>query len=184
MTKKISALLIIIFITANIVVLYGFLLNIVTYHISEEFYTKYLFYEFYILSDYEREFSGNIYLALLWISFLSNIVFSIILSLILGLIGFFFKTGKTMLSNVLKSVFLVLLITILFNILGYVLSLVFPGDRLSFYQYPFTLLDRVNFNIANWINLFGYIGLAVGTLIAIAYLIKKIKADTTKNLTQ
>ena len=101
------------------------------------------------------------------------------MSLILSVVGFFFKSGKTMLSNVLKSLGIVLFVTILFNIFGYLLGIVLPEDTFSFYQqFPFQILDWTSFNSVYWINLFSYIGIIIGTLIAIIFLIRKIKADT------
>jgi len=84
-----------------------------------------------------------------------------------------------MLSNVLKSLGIVLFVTILFNIFGYLLGIVLPEDTFSFYQqFPFQILDWTSFNSVYWINLFSYIGIIIGTLIAIIFLIRKIKADT------
>ncbi len=64
--KKTIKLLSIVFISIVLSVFYGITHDFITSKISPEFYTKFTFFNFAILDDYERTFNGNWTFALIW----------------------------------------------------------------------------------------------------------------------
>ena len=163
--KKLGAFLIIVFISITIAVIYGVAHDTITSKISPEFYTKLTFFKFGILDDYVREFNGNWTFALIWIGFFSTWWFGLLTGVVIGVFGLKYSNGQRMLHKSLKSLLIVLTITILFGFVGYGIAELNPSDIISNYDLPFEIEDKRDFNKVVKIHNFSYLGGIVGLII-------------------
>lgn len=165
--KKTAKLLLIVFISIFLSVIYGITHDLITSKISPEFYTKFTFFNFGILDDYERPFNGNWTLALVWVGFFSTWWFGLFTGLILGISGIKYSEEKQILNKTFKSILIVIGITILFGIVGYGIAELNPSEIITNYDLPFKIEDKVAFNkvleIHNYSYLGGIVGLIIGT---------------------
>ncbi|MFH6991791.1 hypothetical protein [Flavobacterium sp. FlaQc-48] len=165
--KKISKLVLIVFISIFLSVIYGITRDFITAKISPEFYTKFLFFNFGILDDYERTFSGNWTFALIWVGFFSTWWFGLLAGLILGIVGMKYSDENQMLNEELKSIFIVIGITIIFGFVGYGIAELNPSETIKNYNFPFRIEHKAEFNkvskIHNFSNFGGIVGLIIGT---------------------
>lgn len=172
--KKISKLLLIVFISIFLSVFYGITHDFITAKISPEFYTKFTFYNFGILDDYERTFNGNWTFALIWVGFFSTWWFGLLTGLILGIVGMKYSDEKQILNKALKSIFIVIGITIIFGFLGYGLAELNPSEIITNYYFPFEIEHKAEFNKVSKIHNFSYFGGIVGLTIGTFNLIKNL----------
>jgi len=166
--KKTGTLILIIVISIILSVIYGITHDFITSKISPEFYTKLTFFNFGILDDYSREFGGNWTFALVWIGFFSTWWFGLLTGLILGIVGMKYSDRKNLLNKTLKSILIVIGITILFGFVGYGIAELNPSEIITNYNFPFEIEYKAEFNKVSKIHNFSYyggiVGLIIGTL--------------------
>ncbi len=170
--KKISKFLLIIFISIFLTVIYGITNDFITAKISPEFYTKFTFFNFGILDDYERTFNGNWTFSLIWVGFFSTWWFGLLTGLILGIVGMKYCDQKQMLNKTLKSILIVIVITIIFGFVGYGTAELNPSEIIMNYNFPFEIEHKAEFNKVSKIHNFSYYGGIVGLIIGTFNLIK------------
>ena len=163
--KKLGAFIIIVFISITLAVIYGVTHDFITSRISPEFYTKLTFFNFGILDDYAREFDGNWTFALIWVGFFSTWWFGFLTGVILGIFGLKYRGGQIMLNKSLKSLIIVIGITILFGFIGYAIAELNPSEVITNYNFPFEIEQKADFNKVAKIHNFSYIGGIVGLII-------------------
>lgn len=165
--KKISIIILIIFLSITVSVIYGILHDFITSGISPEFYTKYTFFNFGILDDYSRPFNGNWVFALIWVGFFSTWWFGFFAGLILAILGLKYNDLKLILNVTLKSIMVIIGITLLFGVFGYVIAVLNPSEIIENNNFPFEIENKINFNkvrkIHNFSYLGGFFGLMIGT---------------------
>lgn len=162
--RKTLALILIIFISITLSVIYGISHDFITSKISPEFYTKLTFFNFGILDDYSREFSGDWTFALVWVGFFSTWWFGLLTGLILGIVGMKYSDGKQMLNKTLKSILIVIGITIIFGFVGYGIAELNPSEIITNYDFPFEIEHKTEFNKVSKIHNFSYFGGIVGLI--------------------
>jgi hypothetical protein len=170
--KKTGTLIFIIVISIIISVIYGITHDFITSKISPEFYTKLTFFNFGILDDYSREFDGNWTFALIWVGFFSTWWFGLLTGLILGIVGMKYSEEKKLLNKTLKSILIVIGITILFGFAGYGIAELNPSEIITNYNFPFEIEHKAEFNKVAKIHNFSYIGGIVGLIIGMLNQIK------------
>ena len=170
--KKTGTLILIVVISIFLSVIYGITHDFITSKISNEFYTKLTFFEFGILDDYSREFNGNWTFALIWVGFFSTWWFGLLTGLILGILGMKYSNGKNLLNKTLKSILIVIGITIVFGFVGYGIAELNPSEIITNYTYPFEIEHKAEFNKVAKIHNFSYIGGIVGLIIGMLNQIK------------
>jgi hypothetical protein len=183
--NKIFVLLLISLISTLLSGLYGVLHNQITYSISPEFYTKFLFYRFGL----DEYFTHSQRIGASLVGFLSSWWVGLAAGLTLGSVGFIYHDGKIMFKQTLKAISLVLLAAVLTLLTTFIYGLlkVFK-DSLSaanYEQYVIRLpedipenviiQDPYPFYLVGLIHDFSYFGGLLGLLLAIAFLIGKYK---------
>jgi hypothetical protein len=163
--KKLGAFILIVFISITLSVVYGVAHDFITSKISPEFYTKLTFFNFGILDDYEREFSGNWTFALVWVGFFSTWWFGFLTGIVLGIFGLKYSDGQIMLNKSLKSLLIVIGIAILFGFVGFGIAELFPSEIITNYNFPFEIEHKAEFNKVAKIHNFSYFGGIVGLII-------------------
>ena len=163
--KKIRTLILIIVISIILSVIYGITHDFITSRISTEFYTKLTFFNFGILDDYGRKFNGDWTFALVWVGFFSTWWFGLLTGLILGIVGMKYSEGKNLLNKTLKSILIVIGITILFGFVGFGIAELSPSEIITNYDFPFEIEHKSEFNKVAKIHNFSYFGGIVGLII-------------------
>ena len=163
--KKIISLIIIIFISIILSAIYGVNHNFIMSHISPEFYTKFTFFNFGILDDYGRKFSGNWTFALIWVGFFSTWWFGLFTGLIFGIIALKYNIGKQIFNKTFDSFFIIIVITILFGFIGYIIAEINPSEIITNYNLPFEIEHKIEFNKVAKINIYSYFGGIIGLII-------------------
>lgn len=163
--KKATKLLLIVFISIVLSVIYGTIHDFITSKISPEFYTKFTFFNFGLLDDYERKFNGNWTFALIWVGFFSTWWFGLLTGLILGIVGMKYSNEKQMLNKTLKSILIVIGITIIFGFVGYGIAELNPSEIITNYHFPFEIEHKIEFNKVVKIHNYSYLGAIVGLII-------------------
>ncbi|PWH82068.1 hypothetical protein DIS18_12445 [Algibacter marinivivus] len=166
--KKLGTFIIIVFISIALAAIYGVTHDFITSKISPEFYTKLIFFNFGILDDYAREFNGNWTFSLIWVGFFSTWWFGLLTGIVLGIFGLKYSDRQIMLNKSLKSIFIVIGITILFGFVGYGIAELNPSEIIANYDLPFEIEHKAEFNKVAKIHNFSYFGgifgLIIGTL--------------------
>lgn len=186
--KKFFTLLLIVLIAFILGVIYRVLHVQINYSISEEYYTKFLFFQFSLNYSWELNF-GNIEINMpklienqprLGVSIIGFLEFwwvGLIGGLVLGLIGLIHPTWKQMLRISIKAMVLTTSIAFAFGLLGiglgYILQLLTPHEN---WKYSFSTFIE---NAFAWIGFkpdFAYIFVLIGLVFGIRYSIKRKKA--------
>ena len=162
--KKQITLILIVLISIILSVIYGITHDFITSKISPEFYTKLTFFNFGILDDYAREFNGNWTFALVWVGFFSTWWFGLLIGLIFGIIGMKYSNEKQMLIKTLKSLLIVISITILFGFVGFGIAELNPSEIINNYDLPFEIEHKADFNKVSKIHSFSYFGGIAGLI--------------------
>jgi MFS family permease len=160
-----------ILISAIVAGIYGIIHDQITYTISPEYFTKFKFKQFKVSP---AQFGGNRQ-AVAIIGFLATWWMGILIGLTIGLTSFIFRDHVQMKNMLKKSVKIILFITILAAVIGFVAS------KLSLITITISwgadeLNDRRNFLHVAAIHNSSYIGGIAGVLAGVFYLIIKKKA--------
>ncbi len=167
---------------------YGILLDQVTFTISDEYFTKFKFIRFGIGQLHMKEIMGAAEVRLQYprlgvvqIAVLASWWVGMLMGIILGVIGLFHSNSKEMYRIALKSIFIILAITILVAIIGCAYGGLYVVDNPPDWPFPINLFDQRSFIVVGCIHNFSYIGGGLGLLVAIFYSLRSIrKASKTK----
>lgn len=173
MTKKILILGLIIILTPILAGLYGIIHDQLTYSISDEYFTKFKFYQFELVDEGakigipERQGAAIVgFLATWWTG--------IPIGIILGFLGLIHNDWKNMFKIVFKSLILTLIVAFVVGLLGLLYGKLFLiKSDLSCWYIPDNLIDREQFILVGSMHNFSYIGGLVGLTFAIIYQIKQ-----------
>jgi hypothetical protein len=157
--------------------LFGVIHDQITFSISREYFTKFKYQQFGFGSD---SFGGDRQ-TVAAIGFLATWWVGLFIGLIFGFTGLIFPDHKEMFKAVSKSIALVLMISVLSGIAGFLIAkfhLVKTGVGWSF---PDHLVDRESFIIVGTIHNFSYLGALTGLLAGVIYmLVRKQKLVRVK----
>lgn len=172
-TVFISALLLLSIIAG----LYGIVHDIITYHISSEYFTRYTFIELGLTDAFgQPEISEYVYLAITgwmttwWMGLIAGIVF--------GIFAYGTTTAQSMATLIARASVLMLGITVTFGVLGYIAGLLSNAFGLfNPASYIFFLdgepKDVAHFNIAAFIHNFSYVGGGLGILLGCVWIVRQ-----------
>lgn len=193
MNNKTLVFFLILFISPLIAGVYGIIHNQLTYSISSEFFTKFMFYRFGL----DEYFNESQRLGVSIVGFLSSWWVGLPIGIILGLVGWIFENGKVMFKNTLKAIALTIFITLLTPFISVTYEFL-PDwlDSVSYEQYYFetpsdvpenvVIQEKFLFYLVGLIHNYSYLGGLIGLIIGIAYLIwsfKKVKPTTNTSYT-
>ncbi|MEO6303002.1 MAG: hypothetical protein ABIP51_07500 [Bacteroidia bacterium] len=165
--KKLGVFFIILLSTPLIAGLYGIVHDQITYSISEEYYTKFKFFQFKLAYLGNEAIFPNPRIKVMQVGFMATWWTGLIIGLLQGLVGFIHKDFKTMFKLVFKSVFIVVLITMFTGIVGFFYGKFFLTD--PDWYFPENLLDKQSFINVGSIHNFGYLGGLLGLFAGIIF---------------
>lgn len=182
MNNKIVVLVLIILVSPVIAGSYGIIHNQITYTISPEFFTKFMFYRFGL----DEYFNESQRLGASIVGFLSYWWLGIPIGMILAVVGCIFDNGKTMLKQTLWAIFIVILIAFT---TPFISVIVYFSEEfinsLSYTQYIVStpeflpegviIQDQFRFYLVGLIHDLSYLGGLLGLIAGIIYLIWKFR---------
>lgn len=149
--------------------LYGILHDQVTYSISEEYFTKFKYRQF----GFTNEIFGSPRKTVALIGFLASWWTGLLIGLTLGLVSLIFPDHISMKKVLVKSIFIVLLVTVLGGLTGYIRGKYFLVNSGVNWWFPGDLINKNSFIIAGSVHNYSYMGGAVGLLSGIVFIIIK-----------
>jgi hypothetical protein len=153
--------------------LYGLIHDQLTYTISNEYFTKFKFKQFGIINLPDR-------IAVSFIGILATWWMGLILSVILGLIGFIQKGPKRMFRYSLEAFGLTIVIAFITGLIGLLYGFMFLSSKSpEYFKYwfiPENLINFKNYIAVGSMHNFSYLGGGIGLIAGIIWLIiRKIK---------
>jgi len=151
---------------------FGIVHDQITYTISEEYYTKFKFIQFYINNETNR-------FGVALVGLLSTWWMGLIIGIILGLVGLIQKNIKEMYQATLESLIIVFLITVLTELFGFLYAqmyLMHQGrDYFKSWYIPEDILNLKNYITVGMMHNFAYLGGFLGILFGIVWQITRKK---------
>lgn len=174
MNNKTGLLILTVILSVISASIYGIAHNLVSYSISEEYFTHFTFEKFGL---WENGY-GDEELKASLVGFLSTWWFGLIFGIINGFIGLTQKTVKTMRRSIIGATFRIFVFATLFASIGVFVGF-FIIPKLDFpWNIPTDLFDQQRFLTAETMHTFSYIGGIIGILCGIKYQLKIKKSLT------
>nr|WP_294903224.1 hypothetical protein [uncultured Lacibacter sp.] len=168
-----------VFIAIIVAGVYGILHDQITYSISPEYFTKFKYKQF----GFEPEWFGGHRATVAVIGFLATWWMGLFIGILLGLLSFIFSTHTIMLSTLRKAVLLVLAITVIAGVAGYLYGSFYLAVRPVNWWMPEDLSDKNAFIIVGSMHNFSYAGGLAAACIAVVYIFKTYKVVKAKQNT-
>mgnify|MGYP000848926478 FL=1 len=165
--KKIKSFIKILLISILIAGCYGIIHDLITSSICPEYYTKFKFFQFGIMDDYQRPFRGNLPLMASIVGFLATWWFGLLLGFILSVFGLVFKLEDRFIEITLNSIFLVIIVGVFFGFCAYIFGSLNANYNLSYNLYEQKIIEIRQFNLVGLIHNFSYLGGIIGLIIGI-----------------
>jgi hypothetical protein len=170
---KFLAFLLIIIIAPIIGGLYGIIHDQFTYTISNEYFTKFKFYQFELMETGNEAIFPNPRLQVAIIGWNATWWMGIPIGLILGFEGFGNINAKSMLKITIKSLFLNVFVVFIVGLIGlaygYFILSKQPMSNFESWYIPSNVIDPRTFINVSAMHNFSYIGGIIGLIIAITY---------------
>ena len=154
----------------------------ITYFISPEYFTKFKYRQF----GFKPEWFGGHRQTVAAIGFLATWWMGLFIGLLLGLLSLIFPDHKTMAIALKKAIGIVMLLTIVAGIVGFMYGRFYLNKSDVNWWLPPDLSDRSSFIVVGSIHNFSYLGGLLGLLISIVYMIRLMfqpKAKQNRNTT-
>ena len=162
-----------IFIAILLAGFYGIIHDQITYSISPEYFTKFKYRQF----GFEPEWFGGHRQTVAAIGFLATWWTGLFIGISLGLVSLFFPDHKTMIAVLKKAIRLLLMITVVTGVAGFLYGKFYLAKTGVGWWLPEDLADKSSFIIVGSIHNFSYLGGAIGLLVAIVCLVfRKIRS--------
>jgi hypothetical protein len=173
--KRLLTFLLLILISCLLGGAYGILHDQLTYSISEEYYTKFKFIQFGIITLGEDDSITRIYVSM--IGFLATWWMGLFIGGFLALLGFIHSDPKQMFTITLKSFLLTMLIAFLTGLVGlayghFVLANL-PREKFYNWYIPDNLIDLKSFITVGSMHNFSYLGGLIGLVVGMIYSISQ-----------
>jgi len=165
--KNIKAIIKIILISVLISGCYGIIHDLITSSICPEYYTKFKFFQFGIMDDYQRPFRGNLPLMASIVGFLATWWFGLLIGFILSVFGLVFKLEEKLFEITLKSIFLVIIVAFSCGFFAFLFGNFNPNYNLDYNPYEQTIIEIRQFNLVGLIHNFSYLGGIIGLIVGI-----------------
>ena len=165
--KKIKSFIKILLFSILIAGSYGIIHDLITSSICPEYYTKFKFFQFGIMDDYQRSFRGSLPLMASIVGFLATWWFGLLIGFILSVFGLVFKLEERFFEITLKSIFLVIIVAFSCSFFAFVFGYLNPNYNLSYNPYEQKIIEIRQFNLVGLIHNFSYLGGIIGLIIGI-----------------
>lgn len=174
MTKFLT-LIILIIVSCLLAGLYGILHDQLTYTISEEYYTKFKFYQFGFMDIGNEAIFPNPRIEVSAVGLLATWWMGIPIGIILGLAGLIHRDWRTMFNVTFKAFLVTILIAFATGLLGLVYGHIYLADKskaeFGNWYIPDNLVDFENFINVGSMHNFSYIGGLTGLIGGLVYTI-------------
>jgi len=185
--SKLLIFIIILIIAPIIGGLFGITHDQFTYTISHEYFTKFKFYQFQLLSGGEETIFPNPRLQVAIIGWKATWWMGIPIGLILGLEGLGHKDAKRMFSITFKALWLNVLTVFIIGLIGLAYGFLIlsyqPLENFESWYIPDNVKNIRTFISVSAMHNFSYMGGIIGLIVAITYTIFKRKQDKKYNST-
>ncbi|MGV3541239.1 MAG: hypothetical protein ACO1OQ_15595 [Rufibacter sp.] len=175
MLRKFGAVYLVILAAVLMSVLYGILHDQITYSISQEYYTKFKFYQFGL----ENYFHQSPRLGVTIVGFQATWWMGLMIGIVIALVSFLHRQPKQMLQVSLKALGVVLLVTVLVPVVC--VPIYFWEDFFSNSPVPYALVEpdftpsslsisnTFTYVVVGTIHNFSYLGGLIGLVAGIIY---------------
>ena len=178
MTNKFGLLILIVFISIILALIYGILHNQISYSISPEYFTKFKFEQFGFV-EYGLDTTR---LTTSLIGIWSTWWFGLLIGLIIGIVGFTQPTTKIMWKSSFGAIIRTLGIAIGMGIVGILVGKFIISNINAYWNLPADLTDRKSFLTAGTMHNFSYLGGIIGLIYGIIYQLKIKKASAQQRI--
>ncbi len=172
---KFLILIILIIVSCLLAGLYGILHDQLTYTISEEYYTKFKFYQFGFMDIGNEAIFPNPRIEVSAVGLLATWWMGIPIGIILGLAGLIHRDWRTMFNVTFKAFLVTILIAFATGLLGLVYGHIYLADKskaeFGNWYIPDNLVDFENFINVGSMHNFSYIGGLTGLIGGLVYTI-------------
>ena len=149
--------------------LYGIIHDQITYTISPEYYTKFKFYQFGLVTAGDEAILPNPRIQVSMVGFRATWWMGIPIGIILGLVGLVHQQARTMFQTTLKAFVVTILIAFLTGLVGLAYGfLVLKNSELS-WSMPDNLMDKTSYIAVGSMHNFSYLGGLTGLIGGIIY---------------
>ena len=171
--KKFLILLLIIGIAPLIGGLYGILNDQLTYTISPEYYTKFKFYQFGLMSSGDEAIFPNPRVEASKVGFMATWWMGLPIGIILGLVGLIHKSYKQMLRITLTAIVVTVIVAFATGLLGLAYGKLYLVGAGVDWWFPDNLIDKNNFIVVGSMHNFSYLGGLTGLIAGIIYSVRQ-----------
>jgi hypothetical protein len=180
--KKTIIFLLILISTPIIAGLYGIIHDEFTYTISNEYFTKFKFYQFGLAETGHEAIFPNPRLQVAIVGFLATWWTGIIIGFGIGLVALIHKDYEAMLRVVKKSILITLIITALSGITGLLYGAFYLTRVGVSWWLPDNLIDKNSFIMVGSMHNFSYLGGMIGLCVGIIYQISIARNNAIRKL--
>lgn len=149
---------------------FGVMHDQVSYSFSPEYFTKFKFYQFGLISDGDTPVFSDIRLAVAMVGFLATWWMGIPIGLVIGILSF--SAGKKKFGLSFKAILIIISVTVFFSLLGLVTGKLWVSKWDVNWHYPEDLIDKSAFIAVGTMHNFSYIGGVAGLLVAVVWILK------------
>lgn len=181
--KKYRVLLLFVALGPIIGGLYGILHDQLTYTISPEYYFKFKFYQFGILTENTKVILPFPRIQVSMVGFLATWWMGMPICLILALAGLVHKTHKQMLRAVTRAIFVTINIAFCTGLIGLAYGKMHYADYKPKWWFPENLIDEKSFIAVGYMHNFSYLGGLIGLVggVITILVLKKISKEAVLN---
>jgi hypothetical protein len=173
--KKFLTLLLIIAIAPAISGLYGIIHDQLTYTISDEYYTKFKFYQFGLMDMGNEAIFPNPRIEVSAVGFWATWWMGIPIGIILGIVGLVHKDNHQMLRVTLKAFLVTIIIAFATGLIRLAYGKFHLADTGVDWWFPENLIDTKNFIAVGSMHNFSYLGGLTGLIGGIIYSVRQKK---------
>jgi hypothetical protein len=173
--NKFFAFLLIILFAIILGGMYGIIHDQLTYSISPEYYTKFKFYQFGLVTAGNEAVLPNPRLYVSIVGFMATWWMGLLIGLILVLIGLIHADGAALFRITMKAMLLTIIIAFVTGLVGLAFGKVYLAEAGVNWWLPENLIDTENFIAVGSMHNFSYLGGLLGLIAGIIYSIKQKK---------
>ena len=176
--KKLLTLILVALIASAIAGIYGVINDQITFTISSEYYTKYIFLQYKLVQVEGDSRIIHPRILVVLVTFLSTWWFPLISGLIIVIFNLIQNTWKMLLKTSVLAMLISILITVFSAIIGFILGSLIISKLPKYYFadwcfIPDKLNDYENYITAGTMDAFNFFGGILGLIVAIFYSYKK-----------
>lgn len=179
--KKFGILILIIVIASFIGGLYGILHDQLTYTISNEYYTKFKFYQFGLMDLDKEAIFPMPRLQVSAVGFLATWWMGLSIGLILGLVGLVHQNSRQMFQSTIKAIMITLIVAFATGLIGLAYGKIHLAETGVNWWLPENLIDTKSFIAVGSMHNFSYLGGLTGLIAGCIYNIKQKHKIENKN---